>query len=229
MIKNKKFWDEEYNHSKLITKNITPQRDFLRFIEWLKKNKHIDFSKQITVLDLGCGIGRNVFYLVERYNVFGYGWDFSETAIKKAREIFSHQNIVFEKRDFSHDFPLEDDSVDIVLDITASNALSERGREKYLSEMFRVMKNNSFLYVRALAKEGDKNAQALIKKFPGAEKDTYIHPELNITERVFSGPDFKETYGKYFETIRMIRKTGYQRFGKQSYKRNYWNAYLIKK
>lgn len=225
-MNNEHAWNDEYRESKLITKDIKPQKDFFRFLEWIKKNKHLDLNENLVVLDLGCGVGRNGFYMAQTYNAQVYGWDFSEHAIKKGKGLFQHPKLILEKRDITHDFPLDDNSVDLILDITASNALSESGRAKYLAEMSRVLKPTGYMYVRTLAKEGDKNARGLIQNFPGTEYDTYIHPDLQVTERVFSGPDFKKLYEPYFRVIRMLRKSGYQRFGKQNYKRNYWNIYL---
>ncbi len=227
-MKNERAWNSEYRDSKLITQSVQPQKDFFRFLEWVKKNKNMELDSGITVLDLGCGVGRNGYYIAEKYNAVVHGWDFSEAAIKKGNKLFHHENLHLEKRDMTHDFPLDDNSVDLILDITASNALSESGRQKYLSEVNRVLRPGGYMYVRTLAKEGDKNARGLIKNFPGTEHDTYNHPELGVTERVFSGPDFKQIYEKYFRVIRMLRKSGYQRFGKQNYKRNYWNVYIQK-
>jgi len=225
-MKNEKAWDDEYCDSKLITKSIQPQKDFFRFLAWMKKNKNMDLYDDIVILDLGCGVGRNGFYMAENYNATVFGWDFSEYAINKGKKLFQHKKLKLEKRDMTKSFPLADNSIDLILDITASNALDEKGRIKYLTEMYRVLKPTGYIYLRTLAKEGDKNAKSLIKNFPGKEYDTYIHPELKVTERVFSGPDFKSLYEPYFRVIRMLRKSGYQRFGKQNYKRNYWNIYL---
>ena len=227
-MKNEQAWNNEYQDSQLVTSDVKPQKDFFRFLEWMEKNKNMELDSGITVLDLGCGVGRNGFYMAEKHNAIVYGWDFSEHAIEKGKKLFQHENLELSKRDITHDFPLADNSVDMILDITASNALSESGRKKYLSEMNRVLKPGGYIYVRTLAKEGDKNARGLIKKFPGVEYDTYRHPDLKVTERIFSGPDFKELYEKYFRVIRMLRKSGYQRFGKQNYKRNYWNIYIQK-
>lgn len=228
-MKNEKAWNHEYQNSKLITKSVQPQKDFFRFLEWMKKNKNMDLYAHINVLDLGCGVGRNGYYMAENYDANVFAWDFSEDAIKKGKRLFQHKNLNLEKRDMSHDFPLEDNSIDLILDITASNALDEKDRAHYLKEMFRVLKPSGYIYLRTLAKEGDKNARGLIKNFPGKEYDTYLHPDLYITERVFSGPDFKSLYEPYFKVIRMLRKSGYQRFGKQNYKRNYWNIYMSAK
>ncbi len=228
-MKNENAWNLEYKESKLITGDVKPQKDFFRFLEWMKKNKNMDLYSGITVLDLGCGVGRNGYYMAENYNATVFGWDFSEHAIQKGKKLFSHTSLTLEKRDITKPFSLADNSVDLILDITSSNALDEAGRALYLPEMQRVLKPTGYIYLRTLAKEGDKNARGLIKNFPGEEHDTYIHPDLNITERVFSGPDFKKLYEPYFIVIRMLRKSGYQRFGKQNYKRNYWNIYLSNK
>jgi ubiquinone/menaquinone biosynthesis C-methylase UbiE len=227
-MSNQKSWDREYQNSKLVTKDQKPQKDFLRFLKWLKKDQKVELDSDYTVLDLGCGTGRNSFYLAEKYGVRAIGWDFSETAIAEGQKNFNHPNLTLEKRDVSDRFPLGDNSIDLVLDITTSNALNESQREIYLKEVSRVLKPGGYFYVRALALEGDKNAKELLDRFPGIEKDTYIHPELGVIERVFSEGSFRELYEPYFKIFLMKKKTGYQKFGNQSYKRNYWNVYLRK-
>ncbi len=227
-MNNQQSWNQEYQKPQLVTQSHKPQKDFLRFIKWIKNNKHIDLYSEITVLDLGCGVGRNSFYMADTYGAQVYAYDFSSDAINKANHIHKHELVTFEERNIAQSFPLENNSVDIILDVTASNALNEKERNLYLKECARVLKPQGYMYVRTLAREGDKNAQKMIKEFPGGEYDTYTHPQLGVTERVFSGPDFKELYNQYLEVIRMERKTGYQRWGSQSYKRNYWNVYIKK-
>ncbi len=228
-MNNQQSWDQEYQKSKLITQSHKPQKDFLRFIKWIKNNKHIDLYSDITVLDLGCGVGRNSFYMADNYDATVHGYDFSSDAIEKANNIHGHELVTFTERNIGKPFPLDDNSIDIILDVTASNALNEFERGIYLKECGRVLKPGGYMYVRTLAREGDKNAQKMIKEFPGPDYDTYKHPQLGVTERIFSGPDFKEMYNQHLEVVRMERKTGYQTFGKQSYKRNYWNVYLKSK
>ncbi|MCA9351684.1 class I SAM-dependent methyltransferase [Patescibacteria group bacterium] len=228
-MSNQSSWNDEYQKPQLITQSHKPQKDFLRFIKWIKKNKHLDLSAGLTALDLGCGVGRNSYYLADHYGIEVMGWDFSSDAIAKAIKFHRHENVTFQERNIAKPFPLEDDSVDLILDVTSSNALNEKERQVYLSECARVLKPDGYMYVRTLAKEGDKNAQNMVKEFPGGEYDTYHHPQLGVTERIFSGPDFKVLYEQYLEVVRMERKTGYQRWGSQSYKRNYWNAYLKSK
>lgn len=228
-MSNEAAWNNEYQDAQLISRSVRPQKDFLRFLAWMKRNHHLDLYADIQVLDLGCGVGRNTYYMADQYHAQSYGIDFAKEAIDIGKKLFTHPLLTLKHGDISKSFPCGDHSVDLILDITASNALSEKERASYLKEMKRVLKPGGWIYVRTLAKEGDSNAQNLIKQFPGKEYNTYIHPQLGFTERVFSGPDFKKLYGEYFDVVRMERKTGYQIFGKQRYKRNYWNVYLQNK
>ncbi len=220
-------WEKEYTNPTFISKDGKPQEDFLKFLRWVKKNKAGELEGSC-ILDAGCGTGRNAYYLAEKYNAKVSAFDFAKSAISFAREHFSHPNISFLVHDMKDPLPYTNATFDFVFDTMASFSLSSSERENYLKELQRVLKPDGIVYVRTLAKEGDKNAQFLIANNPGKEIDTYVHPTLASEERVFSGPDFKEIYGKYFDILRMERKSGYQKFAGQSYKRQYWNVYLRK-
>jgi SAM-dependent methyltransferase len=227
-MRNEYAWNQEYKDSQLVTKSDKPQQDFLRFLKWLKKETDLDMYNNVTVLDLGCGTGRNAYYVTDTYDATAIGWDFSEHAIELGQKQFKHPKLTLTRGDIRNHFPLADNSVDVILDITTSNALSESERAHYIAEAHRVLKNGGYMYVRTLAKEGDANAKALMQQFPGKEHNTYIHPQLHVTERVFSKPDFIETYAPHFNVVEALSTTGCQVFGKQRYKRNYWNMYLSK-
>jgi SAM-dependent methyltransferase len=83
-------------------------------------------------------------------------------------------------------FPLPDASVDIALDVTSSNSLSDAERAVYLRELGRVLKPGALFFLRALSLEGDANAKELVRRFPGPDPDTYVHPDLGFVEKVFS-------------------------------------------
>lgn len=220
-------WEREYTNPTFISKDGKPQEDFLKFLRWMKKNKVRELDGS-SILDAGCGTGRNAYYLADKYDANVEAFDFAKSAITFAKEHFSHSRISFSVYDMKNPLPYGDASFDFVFDIMASFSLNSSERESYLKELYRVLKPGGLLYVRTLAKEGDKNAQFLIKNNPGVEADMYIHPTLSSPERVFSGPDFKAVYTKYFEVLRMERKSGYQKFDGQPYKRQYWNVYLQK-
>lgn len=228
-MNNDQAWEREYQNPQFLTLGTEPLADVRDFVKWLRRKQKVDMT-EFTVLDLGCGNGKNLNYTVDLFAKRGIGYDISTTAINHARALAQGLPIIYEVRSISDTFPLEDNSIDLVLDVTASNSLNEGERAKFLKEISRVLKPDSYCFTRALCKDGDDNAKQLIKDFPGTEQDTYILAETGITERVFSKQDFIDTYSNYFEIVELEKKTGYQRWGNQKYKRNYWLAYLkIKK
>lgn len=220
-------WDKEYKDSQFLTKENKPQSDVVRFVKWLKKEKGIK-PEGLSVLDLGSGTGRNSFYFAE-LGAKVLGLEISGVAIEIAKNnLIPSLNVKYIKQSIGDIFPLQDFSVDIAIDITSSNSLTENEREIYFSETLRVLKPNGYFFVKALCKDGDENAKYLLKNNPSSEYDTYIMPETKIVERVWSKQDFIDSYGKYFKIISLEKKTTYTKINNRSYKRNFWLAYMQK-
>ena len=221
-------WEREYQNPLLVTKNDEPQADTLRFFKFLKKEQKFKLENKI-ILDLGCGTGRNANYLAYLGNKV-IGIEISRTALSLAKERAKQQDLEVNYRfgDIGARYEIEDNSVDLVLDVTSSNSLNEEGRRVYLKEVHRVLKGGRYFFVRALAKDGNKNVKNLLKASPGQEYDTYIIKEINLAERVFSRADFIKMYSQYFKILKLDKKTSYTTFNNRLYKRDYWLAYLIK-
>jgi SAM-dependent methyltransferase len=158
------------------------------------------------------------------------GIELSKTALNIAKERISEMglNVDYRLGDIGAPYGIDDSSIDIVLDVTSSNSLNEFGREVYLKEVHRVMKNGGYFFVRALAKDGNKNVKNLLKDSPGREYDTYIIKEIGLVERVFSREDFISMYSKYFKILNLEKKRSYTTFNDRIYKRDYWLAYMQK-
>ncbi|MFA5888840.1 MAG: class I SAM-dependent methyltransferase [Candidatus Paceibacterota bacterium] len=249
-------WDREYRKSKLLTKENKPQTDVVHFVKFLKdlnkknlgsifrqKSATAHFCTDLQILDLGSGTGRNSYYFARLLSSEAegnggqaelgakvIGFEISQTAINIAKSNMSRTrlDIEYKKQSIGEKFLLEDNSIDIVLDVTSSNSLSEGEREVYLSETNRVLKKEGYFFVKALCKDGDDNAKYLLKNFSGKEKDTYIMPELGVTERVWSREDFIKYYEKYFTILKLEKKISYSRMNNRSYKRNFWICYMRK-
>ncbi|HAE36378.1 MAG: methyltransferase type 11 [Candidatus Nomurabacteria bacterium GW2011_GWF2_35_66] len=221
-------WDREYKNPKFVTGGDEPQADTLRFLKFLKKEKKYQVLDKV-VLDLGCGTGRNSNYLAEMGNSV-IGIEISKTAINLAKNRAKDLGVEVDYRlsDMGDRYDIEDNSVDIILDVTSSNSLNEHGREIYLNEMNRILKTGGYIFIRALCKDGNKNVKNLLKASPGKEYDTYIIKDIGLTERVFSRDDFIKMYSKYFKILHLEKKTNYSTFSDRIYKRDYWLAYLTK-
>ena len=220
-------WESEYQQPRFLTLGTEPVSAVRDVMRWLRRDRKLDVS-DFCVLDLGCGNGKNLKYAIENFCKRGIGYDISETAIDQAHHLKGDLNIHYEVRSIAETFPIGNHAVDVAFDVTASNSLSSAQRAKFLSEVLRVLKPGGYFFVRALCKDGDANAKNLIRQFPGDEPDTYVLGQTGIVERVFSKEDFTETYGKNFEMLHIEKTSGYQRWGNQSYKRNYWVGYFKK-
>jgi ubiquinone/menaquinone biosynthesis C-methylase UbiE len=220
-------WEKEYKDPKLVTLSSDAAMSLKDFTRWIRRDQKIEL-KGVKILDLGCGNAKNSFYMADQgLNNEIVGIDISETALRYAKELAPTGKFI--KQSIGVKFPLADASFDVALDVTSSNSLNESERKIYLEETYRVLKPSAYLFVRTLCKDADKNAQNLIKEFPGPEKDTYIMPELGLIERVFSKDDFISTYSPFFEILHLEKETHYTKFNGRPYKRNFWLAYLKKK
>ena len=221
-------WEKEYNNPKLLTKKDKPQADTLQFFKFLKKEEHYLLENK-TILDLGAGTGRNSNYLAKMGNQV-IAFEVSKKALEIAKQRAREDGVQVDYRlaDIGEPYDIKNESIDLVLDVTSSNSLDEKGREIYLKEVGRVLKKDGYLFVRALALDGDKNAKNLLKNSPAKEKYTYTMPDINLVERVFSRADFIKTYEPYFKILKLDKKSGYANFNGRLYKRNYWLAYMQK-
>ena len=74
--KNKnKFWEKEYKNKKkgIFTLSADPSEDLEKFTRWMERNFGRKFLNPLSsVLDIGCGNGRNLVFLVKNF-----GSDFS--------------------------------------------------------------------------------------------------------------------------------------------------------
>lgn len=213
-------WENEYKNPKLISLSSEAAMCVKDFTRFLRKEAAINLAN-LNILDLGCGNGKNSLYISEQgdnNNVTGI--DISETAIKYAKILNPNGNFI--KGSIGKKMHFTDKSFDIILDITSSNSLNESERMIYISECNRLLKKGGYLLTRTLCKDGDQNAKNLLKTNPGKEKDTYIMPELGLTERVFSREDLLETYSPSFNLVTLEKETHYTKFNGRSYKRNFW-------
>lgn len=221
-------WEQEYRRSTFLTKDSHPQKSVQQFFKFLKKQS-VDFSRA-RLLDIGCGTGRNAIYGIEKGVSYAIGYDIAPSAIKEAhmqsRSLRIESQVHFEKKDIASPFTrIDDGSIDIVLDVTASQCLRTDEREAYLSELRRVMKPGAWMLLRTLAKDGDDNAKWLLKNHPADEPDMYTMPKTHITERVFTRTDLTDIYND-FRICEWKKTTGYNTIGGTTYKRNYFLVYM---
>lgn len=109
--------------------------------------KHLETLQGQKVLDLGCGQGRNLLYMVEQ-GVNGYGVDISQEAVKQAQELFSRnqQEGQIVQASF-YDLPFQNDSFKAVISSASLHDIPWEGSQKALAEIARVLQpDGKFLF-----------------------------------------------------------------------------------
>jgi SAM-dependent methyltransferase len=231
---NADFWNEEYETQEHFALSHEPSEDLKKFVRYIDRN-HGGMPRGWTVLDAGCGNGRNILWLAEEKGSYGVGYDSSKIAIaqatKKQKELFpssTKPKIVFSVSPLESAIPLPDTSCDLVLDMMASHVLSEADRRTFVSEVLRVLKPGGWLFLKTFLRDEDVNAERMIKEhgIPD-EPGSYMHPKLHIREHAFYEQELLEYYSEHFTIEKKLKSHAHFAHGKPN-KRRFIVLYLVK-
>lgn len=125
---------------------------------------YLNIDKNYTVLDLGCGGGRNIEYFLTKADKV-YGLDHSETSVKMASEINKKaidtgrcQILVGDVKNL----PLQDQSIDIVTAFETIYFWNDI--EECFREIYRVLKNGGqFLICNEVSSKERRDVKKLLK------------------------------------------------------------------
>ncbi len=132
----KKIWDTRYTKTKpYLKRNVDPHvRNFL--------NRYGDEFKKGSILDIGCGNGRNTKY-VAKLGFKTYGIDISKSAIAQLKEILKEDKLEADVRVGSfYKIPYKKATFDYILSMRVFQHNDWKGAEKSFSEVSRVLKKN---------------------------------------------------------------------------------------
>lgn len=206
--KSENFWNKEYNKAEHLALSDKPAEDllkFLRFVERLEGKK--DLNSTGTILDLGCGNGRNIIHVANTYGMSGVGFDISEKAVAEAKKASGDLNLKYEARSIAGILPFPDNSVSLVLDMMTSHFLKNTERKEMQKEIYRILKPGGWLFLKTFLKTDDRHAERLLKDSPGEEKGSYIHPEIGVSEHVFTEKEIKDELEEEFFKIYKLSKS----------------------
>ncbi|MEA1929912.1 MAG: class I SAM-dependent methyltransferase [Patescibacteria group bacterium] len=224
----KKFWNKEYTKAKHLALSTKPSENLIKFTRWLERQYGQGvLSGDTKVLDLGCGNGRHLIYLNQKFGCSGVGYDISEEAIKQAQTA-SMKPLQFEVRSLADPLPLPDTSVDLVLDMMSTHVLRSKERENLRAEILRVLKPHGFLLLKTFLAEDDLNAKQLLRDHPADESGAYIHPRLGVYEYVWTIGAIEKFFGGDFEIKKIIKSHKHLLRGR-AHKRRYVVVYLEKR
>jgi SAM-dependent methyltransferase len=180
------FWDNEYSNGGHLKLSDDAGEDLKKFTRWLMRQTQKEYLNPLSsVLDMGCGNGRNLIFLAAEFGMHGIGYDISSAAIKQAKTASVNFQLEYETRSIAGEIKLANDSQAVVLDMMASHFLNEKERIAMREEVFRVLKPGGWLFMKTFLRDGDLHSERLIKEFPTKEAGTYVHPVMGVPEHVY--------------------------------------------
>ncbi|MCR4306831.1 MAG: class I SAM-dependent methyltransferase, partial [Candidatus Yonathbacteria bacterium] len=172
----KTFWNKEYRQGEHLALSTRESEDLIKFTLWLKREYGGDFlNPSDSVLDLGCGNGRNLIYLAQTFGVHGVGYDISAEAIAQAKEQSGKLPLAYSVCSVTKPLPLPDESQTLVLDMMVSHFLSDEERAHLQSEIARVLKPGGWFFLKTFLLDEDRHAERLLREHPGKEAGSYVH------------------------------------------------------
>ena len=208
-LKGKEFWNAEYKDGGHLALSTNQSEDLEKFTRWLERESgRKSLNVTASVLDLGCGNGRNLIWLSETFGVHGVGHDVSQEAVAQAKKRTAELGLplTYDAKSVAGIIPLPDNSQTIVLDMMTSHFLTAEERAALIEEIYRVLKPGGFLFYKTFLLDEDRHAHRMLKENPGAEENTYIHPEIGVAEHVSTQEEIDDTYGRRF-VIHKIHKS----------------------
>jgi SAM-dependent methyltransferase len=201
------FWDAEYREGGHLALSMNQSEDLEKFTRWLLRGQgRTLLNVTSSVLDLGCGNGRNLIWLAQKFGMRGVGYDSSVQAIKDAKRLSLELPLSYETRSIAGPLPLPDASQAMVLDMMTSHFLWKEERKNLIKEIFRVLRPGGFLFYKTFLLDEDAHAKRMISERPSSEKNTYIHPKIGVAEHVSTEAEIEEIFSQYF-IIQKIHKS----------------------
>ncbi len=115
--------------------------------------KHYNFSSNITILDSGCGEGKNTKLLTELYDNV-YGVDISQTAINNVSKVFPE--VKFSAQDVA-DLNFTDNMFDVIIDAGCMHTNHPMQYKKIIDQYYRILKPNGKLFFRLFFRPNEAN------------------------------------------------------------------------
>lgn len=155
---------------------------------WLNEYKDIlEQNKENSILDLGCGIGADTLYLLERgYDVLSC--DFSNEALKSIRDNIPNSKTLY--LDMMKDFPIEDNSYSLIIADLSLHYFDNATTIHIMNEIKRILKQDGILLAR-VASVNDFNFGAGV----GQELEKNYYFEGDYTKRFFDLEDVNKYFG----------------------------------
>lgn len=193
------FWEKEYKNASHLALSDNPSEDLVKFTRWMEREHGRTFlNPTASVVDLGCGNGRNLIFLAQNFGMRGTGIDISSQAITLAKKLSGDLPLTYHVQSIGKPLPVPDNSQTIALDMMTSHFLKEEERKNLIAEIVRILRPGGWLFWKTFLRDDDEHAERLLRESPAEEKGSYVHPKIGVAEHVFTEEEITESLGDAF-------------------------------
>jgi ubiquinone/menaquinone biosynthesis C-methylase UbiE len=199
------YWNQYYRQ------NPTPTQD-----SWLERHGRLfDRNEGMTVLDLGCGSGSNIPFLMSKKAKI-HACDYSEEALDVVKSTF---HVATTRVDMRETLPYRDAQFDVVISDLSLHYFSEAVTKRIIKDIGRILKARGRFLVRLNAVQ-DVNH--------GFGEGTEIEPNFFLVDGRYKRFFDRPTIMSYFEKAFTIEHVEERKTSKYSEEKIIWEVALMK-
>lgn len=192
----RKIWDKEHQNPTVLLQmdSQDPSSGVVKFYDWLAEQGPTD---NLNGIEMCCGKGRSVIWLASK-GLPMTGVDFSPSAIteakKRAKDLGFAKKTNFVVHDVTKPFPFPEMSFDFAIDCFGSTDIeTPEARKQGLHNLKKLIKSGGHLLTYLLSTD-DEFHEEMIRKNPGSEPGSFIHPVNGKFEKAFTEQEVKEIH-----------------------------------
>lgn len=220
-------WAAEYKKQGIPSSfRKSPTRVVTEFISWLRKADH----KGKTAADLGCGLGRNSFYLASQgYSVTALDLVHENTDFVNHEAKSMNLPIQAFAQDVSEKWPISPSSLDIAIDIFCyKHITSKQAQKKYRSELWKTLKPSGYYFI-SLASVNDGFYGPLLANSPSPAEKLIVDPFAYVSSYLYSIDDLADEFADLFTLVEAEEQTSFSPMHGNEYERKVLNFILQKR
>ena len=198
-------WERSYSNN--VNSLYYPDENLIRFVnKYIEKRvRHKIKKKNYSFLDIGCGAGRNIAYLVENgFTVTGV--DISKIAIRQAKKILNFKRIP--KKNYklinvsSSQFFLKNSCFDSIISCATLDSMPSNEIEMTIKNIKKMLKKKGLLYVDLMSTK-QKRKGKFLNKYDQVVKEKH---ERGTIQSYWNIKRIKEKFKK-FKTVQIKKIT----------------------
>lgn len=223
----KSTWENEYKKKGIPSSfRKDPTKPVIEFVNWLKEKYNVIGC---TAADIGCGRGRNSFYLASQgFKVTGIDLVDENIHFINEEAIKNHLSIEAYELDASTTWPMAFESLDVVIDVFCyKHIVNKEKQAKYRYELSRTLKKEGFYFI-SLASKADGFYGPLLKHSTNQNENLIIDPHSNISSFLYSIKELVEEFSDFFDVVEVKEQASLSPMHGKEYARNIINAIFKK-